>query len=56
MYNSNYSKDSNYQTILVLDTLFYKITIRVESAIMGWVVLWETACKFNALIFKSINF
>ena len=32
------------------------IATRVESAIMRWVVLWDTACNFNAISFKSINF
>ena len=31
-------------------------TCRVESVIMGWEVLWDTACNFNAIILNQSIF
>ena len=31
-------------------------TCRVESVIMGWVVLWDTACNLNAIILNQSIF
>ena len=43
-------------SITTKPTPFMIYCIRVEVAIMRWVVLWDTACKFNAFILNQLSF